>query len=593
MTGGTLGPERVSSKLVAKPPTCLGCPLHTEGEGFMEASLATNPYGVALVGEALGEDEAEQGKPFVGRAGFKLTQLIGWAGLDRGRFDIWNTVWCRPPGNLLEGQPYEHGSISHCRVHHWNWLIARNRVVVPMGNVALGAFTGRKGILAARGYVSGGPDGAHLLPTVHPSFIQRGQSKYCATFIHDLQKAVELARTGLRVEPVNYLLDPSPQRAYEWALEFGKILDANPSTRLAFDIETPGKGEDEGDLADDDDPTYTIHRIGFSFAANDAMSIPWTPPYMAAIRLLMESKGEKVVWNASFDCPRIKANGVGIGGLVHDGMVAWHVLHSDLPKGLAFVATFTCPWQPAWKHLSHRAPAFYNATDADVEWRSMEIIERELKLNGLWDVYEADVVKIDPILVHMSERGMPVDSAVRLEKAIELDRRLSLTVVEMEVLVPQTARRLSPKEGYAKAPKETDGLVTITVEAVVKRCDRCGQANPTAAHFRTFKRPTAKKPQNPCAGASKVEGVEPVERFARLEPFKPSREQLIRYNRALGRALPTVWDKKTQTRKVSMNEKGLKELIRKFPLDTLYPLVLTYRELDKLAGTYIGRPAES
>jgi DNA polymerase I-like protein with 3'-5' exonuclease and polymerase domains len=41
-----------------------------------------------------------------------------------------------------------------------------------------------------------------------------------------------------------------------------------------------------------------------------------------------------------------------------------------------------------------------------------------------------------------------------------------------------------------------------------------------------------------------------------------------------------------------MDEKAIKELMRKYPDDKLYPLVLQYRELDKIAGTYIGRPAE-
>ena len=563
----------------------------------MAPSLAgQNGYNVALVGEALGEDEAEAGSPFVGRAGFKLTRLIEWAGLDRGRFDIWNAVWCRPPGNVLEGTPFEFGAVSHCRSQHWHGLTERARVVVPMGNVALAAFTGRKGILAARGYVERGPGTTHLIPTVHPSFIQRGQSKYSAAFIHDIQKAVELARSGLPIEPLSYAIDPSPQRALEWAKEYREELAINPRTKLAYDIETPGKGEDEGDLSEDDDPTYLIYRIGFSYRPHHALTVPWTPPYMAAIRLLMESQGEKVVWNASFDNPRIKANGVGVNGLVHDGMVAWHVLHSDLPKGLAFVATFTCPWQPAWKHLSTRAPGFYNATDADVEWRSMEAIEIELKQNGLWDVYQSDVLDVDPILVHMSEKGMPIDRAVRLDRAVQLEERASKILAEMTSLIPLSARRHSPKEGYVKAPEgiEDDPAHTrIDVQAVVKRCSRCGQINPTAPHFRTLKRPTAKKPQNPCAGASKIEAVETVSRFARLDDFKPSRDQLIRYNLALGRPLPSKPDKKTKTRKVSLDEKALKELIRKFPDDKLYPFVITYRELDKLGGTYIGRPCES
>jgi len=33
-------------------------------------------------------------------------------------------------------------------------------------------------------------------------------------------------------------------------------------------------------------------------------------------------------------------------------------------------------------------------------------------------------------------------------------------------------------------------------------------------------------------------------------------------------------------------------LIIKYPLDKLYPIILQYRELDKLAGTYVGRIVE-
>jgi DNA polymerase I-like protein with 3'-5' exonuclease and polymerase domains len=42
---------------------------------------------------------------------------------------------------------------------------------------------------------------------------------------------------------------------------------------------------------------------------------------------------------------------------------------------------------------------------------------------------------------------------------------------------------------------------------------------------------------------------------------------------------------------VSFAERQLKDLTAKYPNDTLYPAILTYRQLDKIAGTYIGRPA--
>jgi len=91
--------------VLAKGPGCSGCPLRYTSTGFMLPSLSTTPggYGVALVGEALGAEEAEAGSPFVGRAGFKLTRLLEWAGLDRKLFDIYNCCFCRPPNNRLEG----------------------------------------------------------------------------------------------------------------------------------------------------------------------------------------------------------------------------------------------------------------------------------------------------------------------------------------------------------------------------------------------------------------------------------------------------------------------------------------------------------
>jgi DNA polymerase I-like protein with 3'-5' exonuclease and polymerase domains len=52
-----------------------------------------------------------------------------------------------------------------------------------------------------------------------------------------------------------------------------------------------------------------------------------------------------------------------------------------------------------------------------------------------------------------------------------------------------------------------------------------------------------------------------------------------------------VWDKATKARKVSFNEENMKKLILRYQRDPVYNKVLEYRALDKLAGTYIGRPS--
>jgi len=53
----------------------------------------------------------------------------------------------------------------------------------------------------------------------------------------------------------------------------------------------------------------------------------------------MGTNGTKLVWNGSYDVPRLEAAGVQINGEIRDSQVAWHVSNSDLRKKLGIVAT--------------------------------------------------------------------------------------------------------------------------------------------------------------------------------------------------------------------------------------------------------------
>jgi uracil-DNA glycosylase family 4 len=77
---------------------CTACPLH------LTRTLAVPGYGpvtarVMAVGEAPGENEDREGKPFVGAAGRLLTSLLESVGLDRRDIYITNIIKCRPPRN--------------------------------------------------------------------------------------------------------------------------------------------------------------------------------------------------------------------------------------------------------------------------------------------------------------------------------------------------------------------------------------------------------------------------------------------------------------------------------------------------------------
>jgi len=144
---------------------------------------------VMLVGEAPGATEDEQGRPFVGRAGRLLDEVLAEAGLERGRVYITNVVKARPPGNRDPKAP---------EVEHWMpWLeselaLVQPRLVVPLGRHALAHFTkarisdvhGRE--LTERGRT--------LFPLYHPAAALRSTALKATLFEDARRLGATLAR---------------------------------------------------------------------------------------------------------------------------------------------------------------------------------------------------------------------------------------------------------------------------------------------------------------------------------------------------------------------------------------------------------------
>ena len=120
---------------------------------------------VMLVGEAPGASEDRQGRPFVGRAGKLLDQLLEEAGLVRDDVYITNVVKARPPGN----RDPKADEVAH----HLPWLEAQlevisPRLLVPLGRHALNRFAPDVKITEAHGRVIE-RDGRTLFPMFHPA----------------------------------------------------------------------------------------------------------------------------------------------------------------------------------------------------------------------------------------------------------------------------------------------------------------------------------------------------------------------------------------------------------------------------------------
>jgi uracil-DNA glycosylase len=141
------------------------------GEGSPTADLM-------LVGEAPGVSEDEQGRPFVGRAGRLLDELLAEAGLQRCDVFITNVVKARPPGNRDPSADEV--------AHHLPWLeqqlaLIQPHVVMPLGRHALAHFAPGRKITEVHGEPIIERD-RRLVPWLHPAAALRSSDLRKALF---------------------------------------------------------------------------------------------------------------------------------------------------------------------------------------------------------------------------------------------------------------------------------------------------------------------------------------------------------------------------------------------------------------------------
>jgi len=137
------------------------------GEGRADAKTV-------LIGEAPGEQEALQGRPFVGKAGKNLDELLELAGLERDSLYITNTVKFRPTKLSAAGRTVNRPPSKEEIELFLPWLkkelalIAPKRIVT-LGNVPLKALLGSKMTIGEMHGRYTDWQGVPLWPLYHPA----------------------------------------------------------------------------------------------------------------------------------------------------------------------------------------------------------------------------------------------------------------------------------------------------------------------------------------------------------------------------------------------------------------------------------------
>jgi uracil-DNA glycosylase family 4 len=133
------------------------------GEGPAEARLV-------VVGEGPGATEDETGRPFVGRAGELLSEILAAIDLPRDQVFICNIVKCRPPNNRRPQQD----EIEACVPYLYAQLAQiKPAVIVAMGGTAAETLLDTKQSLASLRNRVHSFRGTPLIVTYHPAALLR------------------------------------------------------------------------------------------------------------------------------------------------------------------------------------------------------------------------------------------------------------------------------------------------------------------------------------------------------------------------------------------------------------------------------------
>lgn len=447
-------------------PTCAGCvmgglsvtTLTPPGSGFFYPDgLMTS--GVMIVAEALGEADAVQFKALVGPGGFLMGRAFSRMGWGRDMFRYCQVLSCHPTDDVIrDGRNnllgWAESAIRTCAPNLDQEIATwKPKCILAFGPTAFTRLTGiTLPIMSARGYVFWSEQyQTWVVPTFHPTFIQRGMNALTTVFLWDVQKALKVARDGYQYDNVECLTDPSLKVWDNYVKDFCH----DPTRPLAFDIETPYKrrfsdDEDNAEGADDLDPTYQINCVSFAFEHDRGASVTWGMPYLRGIEQMLQASmqyGSAEAWNLAHDRPRVM-NALKLDmprERCVDTMDKWHVIYNSLPRKLGF-ATSCLPSSygiKCWKHLAQSQPAYYSTIDSVALWRNGRDCDSILKATGADTTYDLFCRRLDPILEHMTRKGMGINGEKRDRLRTSLIAKMETLTHTMDAIVPEAVK--SPK----------------------------------------------------------------------------------------------------------------------------------------------------
>lgn len=325
--------------------------------------LTVSQKKIFIVGEAYGEQEAREGRPFVGPSGQVLYGMLRAAGIDPRDCYFTNVFNLQPSDNKLEalsgpkteaieGWPQAGSKLFIHRRYTpelqrlWAEIEAHQpNVIIALGSTALWAICKFTGIKKFRGTpISSFDQRFKVLPTYHPAAIMR-QWKLRPIAIADLAKAKRESLFPEIVRPERFIHIPeSIEDLHNFYIEH--IL---PAPSVSCDIETKQLQITEVGFSPDPSlalviPFYSRERINFWSTLEEELEA-WR-----MVRLIIETK-PLIGQNFSYDLKYFWMKmGLRCMTVEDDTMILHHSMYPEMEKGLGFLGSIYTD-EPSWKFM--------------------------------------------------------------------------------------------------------------------------------------------------------------------------------------------------------------------------------------------------
>jgi len=383
---------------------------------------------ILLVGEAPGQNEDRDGKPFIGTSGQLLTDALLEVGINRKEVYITNAVKCATPDENVKPGNKE---IKSCRCFLEKEIaIIQPNVIGVLGGVALEAVLKRRGITKLQNNIFFSEEfNAKVIPVVHPAYVLRNPG-VADTFMQGIEliKLESKAKAVLeKKEKIKHIDAATPE-------DIDEVLNKLENVPgFVCDLETSSLNYLEA----------KILCIALSWKDGLGVTIKWdslSTAQLAKFKKILLSDKTKINHNIKYDLQVFLANEIKVKGPFFDTLLAVSLLDENMREKALDACTlryldlgeYWAPLEAAkvaiakekgikkdevtYDMFEYPVLCKYAQCDADATYRLYNIFKKQLadqNLQTFMDMYSIPTMQL---LSEMEFRGILVDR----EKLAEL-----------------------------------------------------------------------------------------------------------------------------------------------------------------------------